>query len=774
MIPNPEIWGTPESWGSPNYLDDGAPVCERINGKLPVFNSSLEGNKKFWLKSGVDAGRLTFGVQLDSSCCPWRINGRSYWISGVKKLSFYKVGSSNQAQLDYAYNELTRGNGCPLMISPLTTLDGCLYDPKYIWSPDYTQPGYTDPFDLQQTSPLLHFDYSKIVIVPSIRASSTPGGSTTRYGLDEYINGAITSKPYIQALNFRIWTRNNNDNTMIDSDGMLKLHPFNAVCTGADVSMPALAADFTTYEGMFDGDSYNVDGHGDSYIDFDDSNIGNTVRESNDNIYQNYQKLFYIACPEDADIYIDTGNDEVRASWQMSAEEIIKEYAMLGFWIWAGGDGTGTAAGRPSSWDPSNPDEHTIIPLFDDYGTTTGNYLRGAAALTAPAASWTDDVFDLDIYHGEPEYDPTHYDPDNTTVFPSAGAWTISEGFYGIPYEQMQPALQYLYTWAQSQQEIDSIKEFLVTDPIEVVHSLTIFPINIVPDSLSPPYDIYNAIFPTAPIVNIQFGNVVSTIQAFNIPYRSGIIDMGYIDVFETFRNFLDYSPYTSLMIYLPFCGFQALDCDKYMGHKINIKYVVDFATGSCTALLLRDNLVCDTVNGQMGVTVSLTGLRASQVQSAVDSAMLQYKQRSREAAVGLASLTAGAAGAALSGNPLALGGSILGAANLAAKFASADENLEYNLSHIHTPFATVGASTSAISGNMELTPRLYISRPMMLSSYDPSIYAHTIGYSCLLNVQLSEVEGFTRCASADLSGIPATAQEKQLLLKLLQSGIYM
>lgn len=770
MIPNPDIWGSSDTWRSPEYLDAGGEVCSRIGGKFPVFDPTLEGNEKFFLRTGVNIGRLTYGEQLDSSCCPWRIKGDSHWINGLKLLSFATVGDERKAKLDFAYNSETRGNGCPVMLSALTSLDGKLYNTDYIWSPDYSQPGFT-PLTYQQTSPLLEFNYSKIVIVPSIRASATPGGSTTRYGLDEYINGnGITEKPYIQALNFRFWTRDSN-NVLRDSDGMISIHPFNAVCNGAEISVPSLSEEFTSYEGFFDGDSYNSSGHGDSYVDFNPNYIGGTVKTTNDNVYTAQHELPYIACPEDAEITLSTSEYEVRASWTMTAEEIISEYAKLGFWIWAGGDGTGSVT---PTWDPSQPDEHTIIPLFDDYGTTTGNYLRGAAALTAPAASWTDDIFERNIYHGEPPYDPTHYDPDNTTVFPSAGAWTISEGFYGIPYEQMQPALQYLYTWAQSQQEIDSIKEFLVTDPIEVVHSLTIFPINIVPDSLSPPYDIYNAIFPTAPIVNIQFGNIVSTIQAFNIPYRSGIIDMGYIDVFETFRNFLDYSPYTSLMIYLPFCGFQALDCDKYMGHKINIKYVVDFATGSCTALLLRDNLVCDTVNGQMGVTVSLTGLRASQVQSAVDSAMLQYKQRSREAAVGLASLTAGAAGAALSGNPLALGGSILGAANLAAKFASADENLEYNLSHIHTPFATVGASTSAISGNMELTPRLYISRPMMLSSYDPSIYAHTIGYSCLLNVQLSQVEGFTRCASADLSGIPATAQEKQLLLRLLQSGIYM
>ena len=243
MIPNPDIWGSPDTWAAPNFLDDGGEICDRIGGKLPVFDASLEGNAKFFMRTGVYSNKLTFGQPLDSSCCPWRIKGSSYWISGVKQLSF--AGSSNPV-LTYAYKDDARVLGCPLMISPLTSLDGCLYNPDYIWTPDYTQPGYQQPIINQQSSPLLQFDYSKIVIVPSIRASATPGGSTTRYGLDEYINGTgITEKPYIQSLNFRIWTRD-TQNIMRDSDGMLKLHPWGATTAAADTSMPSLAADYIT------------------------------------------------------------------------------------------------------------------------------------------------------------------------------------------------------------------------------------------------------------------------------------------------------------------------------------------------------------------------------------------------------------------------------------------------------------------------------------------------------------------------------------------------
>lgn len=770
MKPNPDIWGSPDTWAAPNYLDDGGEICDRIGGKLPVFDASLEGNAKFFMRTGVYNNKLTFGQPLDSSCCPWRIKGSSYWIAGLKQLSF--AGRSNPV-LTYAYKEDARALGCPLMISPLTSLDGKLYDPDYIWAPDYTQPGYQEPIINQQSSPLLQFDYSKIVIVPSIRASATPGGDTTRYGLDEYINGTgITEKPYIQSLNFRIWTRDTN-NIMRDSDGMLKLHPFGATTAAADTSMPSLAADYITYRNFFDGDSYNFSGHGDSFIDLNPSLIMNTAAETNDAIYNNNHALLYIACPLDADITINSSEYEVRASWQMSAEEIVQQYAMLGFWIWAGGDGT--SAGRPSSWDPEHPDEHTLIPLFDEYGTTTGQYIRGADAIYAPAAAWTDDVFDRDIYHGEPPYDPTEYD-DNTTELPDLSTSYIptTAKLYPLQAGTVQTLIAYLNNVsANLSSDYDSTTKFLTNNPIDVICGLMYYPFDIV--------DLYAGELSAAS--DIVLGNVQTDISALHlnkaiIEYDAGSVIYYSPDGLDDFRS---YKPYSSAELYIPYCGSVDIDPTDYIGHNIGVKYLIDLQSGSCLALIYRDAMVLTSITGQIGVSVPLTGIQTATLQAAqqqADGAQKAAKMQAAGAAVS-AVATAGAVIAAVpTGGASVAAFAVLGTANTLAlsELGQYDRynDTQYQLDHQQTPYKTAGTASAVTSMANEQRCRLIIKRPVMLDNYQPDIYAHDTGYACCITAPLSSFSGYTKISNADLSGISCTSAERAALIAALQAGVYL
>lgn len=771
MIPNPEIWGAPETWSAPNYLDHGGVVCDRIGGKFPVFNSTLEGNAKFFLRTGVEKGRLTYGQQLDSSCCPWRIKGDSHWISGLKLLSFETVGDTRQAKLDYAYSRETRGNGCPIMLSALTSLDGSLYNPNYIWSPDYTQPGYT-PLTYQQTSPLLEFDYSKIVIVPSIRASSTPGGAGARYGLDEYINGTgITNKPYIEALNFRFWTRD-TDNVLRDSDGMLNIHPFNAVCNGADISMPSLAEEFISYEGFFDGDGYNSTGHGDSYEIFNPNYIGSTVKETNDNVFTANHKLPYIACPEEAEITLNTGEYEVRASWTMTAEEIIAEYAKLGFWIWAGGDGTGSV--RPT-WDPAQPDEHTIIPLFDEYGTTTGQYIRGADAIYAPAAAWTDDVFERDIYHGEPPYDPTQYD-DNVTELPDLSISYIptTAKLYPLQAGTVQTLIAYLNNVsANLSSDYDSTTKFLTNNPIDVICGLMYYPFDIV--------DNYAGELSAAS--DIVLGNVQTDISALHInkaiiEYDAGSVIYYPPDGLDDFRS---YKPYSSAELYIPYCGSVDIDPTDYIGHNIGVKYLIDLQSGSCLALVYRDAMVLTSITGQIGVSVPLTGIQTATLQAAqqrADSAQKAAKMQAAGAAVS-AVATAGALIAAVptGGTSIAALAAIGTAGGLITggmQGLDRHNDLQYQLEHQQTPYKSAGTASAVTSMANEQRCRLIIKRPVMLDNYQPDIYAHDTGYACCITAPLSSFSGYTKISNADLSGISCTSAERAALIAALQAGVYL
>lgn len=771
MIPNAEIWGTSDTWRSPNYLDTGGEVCERIDGKLPVFDSSLDGEAKFFLRTGVYNNKLVYGQPLDSSCCPWRIKGDSHWINGLKLLSFEQVDNTRRSKLDYVYNDETRGNGCPIMLSVLTSLDGELYNNDYMWSPDYTQPGFT-PVTYQQTSPLLKFDYSKIVIVPSIRASATPGGTTSRYGLDEYINGTgITDKPYIQALNFRFWTRDSN-NVLRDSDGMISIHPFNAVCNGADVSVPSLAEEFTSYEGFFDGDSYNSSGHGDSYVDFNPNDIGNTVKETNDNYYASNHGLPYIACPENAVITLDTGEYEVRASWTMTAEEIVTEYAKLGFWIWAGGDGTGNVT---PTWDPETPDEHTIIPLFDSYGTTTGEYIRGADAIYAPAASWRDDIFERDVYHGEPPYDPSDYN-DNTTVLPDLSTSYIptTAKLYPMQAGTVISLIAYLNNVsANLNSDYDSTTKFLTNNPIDVICALMYYPFDIT--------NIYSGELPA--VDDIVLGNVQTDIQATHlnkalVEYNAGSCVYYPPNGINDFRS---YKPYSSAELYVPYCGSVSIDPTDFIGHTIKVKYLIDLQTGSCIALIYRDNMVLTTINGQIGVSVPLTGVQTATLQAAqqrADSAQKSAQIQAASAAVSAVAAAGAVIAAAPTGGASVAAFALLGTANTLAmsEIGNYDRynDMQYQLDHQQTPYKTVGAASAVTSMGNEQACRLIIKRPIMLDSFEPAVYAHNTGYACCITAPLSTFSGYVKVSNADVDNIPCTAAERSALLQALQAGVYL
>ena len=49
-------------------------------------------------------------------------------------------------------------------------------------------------------------------------------------------------------------------------------------------------------------------------------------------------------------------------------------------------------------------------------------------------------------------------------------------------------------------------------------------------------------------------------------------------------ESFLDYSPYVSAALELPFCGIVPIDINKIMGGTIGVRYIIDILTGNCLA----------------------------------------------------------------------------------------------------------------------------------------------------------------------------------------------
>ena len=250
------------------------------------------------------------------------------------------------------------------------------------------------------------------------------------------------------------------------------------------------------------------------------------------------------------------------------------------------------------------------------------------------------------------------------------------------------------------------------------------------------------------------------------------IIDMGEVTYYPHFGDFRDYEPYSSAELIIPYHGSLTISPAEYMGHKIGIKAIVDLSTGASIAYIFRDDLAVDSITGTVGVQIPVSGIAQSDYNNSVFNASAQLNAAKISAAAGFASDTIGLVASAVSANPLGVAASVT---KIAADTAAASNNLDiaqYNVSHVKIPYRQSGTSTPATSTAADQIARLIVRRPKMLE-YDPQIYAEVNGYACLICDTLSGYTGFTVCSDVHVGGT-ATAEEKNMIKSLLQSGVYL
>lgn len=769
MIPNPDIWGAPSTWEAGSGIRDWGKTNAIIGGKYPVFDTTQNSDNiaRYSIASGVAANKLIKGEAFDTSCCPWRIKGDSYWISGRKKLFLPLHGSDTALQL---YTDDVAARGCPVM---LTTYPSTAYNayPKLtninkIWTPTPEGAGITTDIE---TTPLLKFDYSKIILRCRVAACRYNDDTTSSiYDVDDYYENRASTYTYIRSLIFDVYVNNGGTWEKVDYHDF-NIIPINATIAGFEAeSITAFNEDFSVISDGFNGNTVGgIDQTG--IIRYYSNERGDTESECFYNSYSRNSSIRYAAVPDDWTVYtrVSSGNFYLSAYAQnMPKEWVMQQFAALGLWFYTGG---------VPAVDLSAPDEHTHVPLFDEYGTTTGDYLSGTSALTAPAAAWTDDVFERDIYHGEPPFDPTEYD-DNTTELPDLSTSYIptTAKLYPLQAGTVQTLIAYLNNVsANLTSDYDSATKFLTNNPIDVICGLMYYPFDIV--------DNYAGELSAAS--NIILGNVETDISALHlnkaiVEYDAGSVIYYPPDGLDDFRS---YKPYSSAELYIPYCGSVDIDPTDYIGHNIGVKYLIDLQSGSCLALVYRDAMVLTSITGQIGVSVPLTGIQTATLQAAqqrADSTQKAAKMQAAGAAVS-AVATAGALIAAVptGGTSIAALAAIGTAGGLITggmQGLDRHNDLQYQLEHQQTPYKTAGTASAVTSMANEQRCRLIIKRPVMLDNYQPDIYAHDTGYACCITAPLSSFSGYTKISNADLSGISCTSAERAALIAALQAGVYL
>ena len=115
----------------------------------------------------------------------------------------------------------------------------------------------------------------------------------------------------------------------------------------------------------------------------------------------------------------------------------------------------------------------------------------------------------------------------------------------------------------------------------------------------------------------ITLGNVKTGVNGEKINQNFSKQTIGSVAIAEHYKNFLDYAPYTNVIIYLPYIGFKELDTSLVMGKTLRIEYTLDVITGGCLAQIYVGNIRLYEFTGNIGVDISITASNRAQVESA-------------------------------------------------------------------------------------------------------------------------------------------------------------
>ena len=243
---------------------------------------------------------------------------------------------------------------------------------------------------------------------------------------------------------------------------------------------------------------------------------------------------------------------------------------------------------------------------------------------------------------------------------------------------------------------------------------------------------------------NIKVGEIVSSATTslsvlfgeFNIPRLSG--------------TFLDYSPYTKYELLLPFAPTPVTLPDWCVNKTVSAIFLYDIYTTSCQYVIECNGERICSVSGIFGVDRPIT----AQNVALKDASRLSAQVATASSVLGgVMSATTGNIGGVMSG-------AIGGVSALSQMIMSGKQNYMY----------TVGANGDSSSVGLCHAVHLKITRTL---SAEDSNFTHVYGRPLCKYKKLSSVTGYTKCDNVNTTGLSCSENEKQMIKRLLETGIY-
>ena len=785
--PNPEIWGAPETWLDQNIMqtENSYPALKAGKAKVASFRN---------LYNGIGQGKFNFGVDpIDNTVCPV---GQDPAVSCFGKL--YVVGVSSIPATDVIIPEVikefempvnwcfTEGGSGTQGWSIRNYVISCYTDAASSsrWLPN-TGTINTDSNRNTGVCPFVYYQLKTLLL--SIKVQLIDGYSDSNNGnmpysqnqqwvtLADWKNNYPTKKAY--RIKFDINSVHVADTTNIAYQNTSSNMPnFCTVSVALLDGLELIKNDNTVF---YDYATFQIEAKSQSF------DLVNTIHGSSDA----FARHLFMAVDkfENATIRTTKGTSDnyVYCAWQeipyteKNYESIMKMVACFGVPF------TDT---NKLSFKLDFTDTELCLPVIDENGVAHGEYTRGTA-------NTTNDLYNADSVRDknyDPTKPPTPIDPNTYSDTTNWNNVNFRQAFtkrYILNSAQVAQLSTELWA-AQSSKPADLdfqnyvIDEYLTNNPIDTIVSLKHFPCT----------------FADAAPAVVHLGKYTTKIAATALGTSVRVIDFDPIAVWRHFGDFRDFEPYTQLSVYIPFCGVVPLKTADCMGKYVAVKLCIDTSTGAAAGFVIVSNTgsggICvATANGTAAIDIPVSGLQSANISNAVFNAAATWAQTQINNSAGtnlLANLNSpvgtlskgfskmfnlGDLKGAVLGGPVGAFGVLANADPTKAYAKGAEMDLEnaraeYDLQHVQMPTRLIGSSAPALSSVMETAVRLIIYRPIT-DEKGLANYADTVGFATLQSGTVSQFSGFT-VGTIDVSGINATATEKQAIAAAFANGVYL
>lgn len=321
------------------------------------------------------------------------------------------------------------------------------------------------------------------------------------------------------------------------------------------------------------------------------------------------------------------------------------------------------------------------------------------------------------------------FDPSGDTIgvpnLPTISA--IDTGFVSI-WKPTKTQLKNLYNYLWSGLDLNTFKK-IFANPIDTIMGFSIIP-------LTPT---------TGTDKELKVGNIGTGINVTPVTEQYYEIDCGTITIPEFFGSYLDYEPYTTIDLYLPYIGSVRISTDDIKRNPpnngtIQLIYHIDILSGSCVVFVVTNGTVSYQYNGSILTQLPITG---NDFTSTINSVL------------GLTSNIVGGVMSASTGNAAGvLGNSVNAAHNVTS--AKPSINRSGNIS-----------GSGGFLGIQK--PFLIMNLPKQAIAFAQNTFT---GYPAHITNSIKSLTGYTEFEQIWIEKVPATENELSEIESILTSGV--